>query len=134
MTEETKKILIVDDEEDSREYIQEALCSEALRFICAGDGEEGLRRIGEDSPDLIILDVHMPRINGFDVLNKIKKDEKTSPIPVIMLTGVHEKTGIKFSKDSIREFMDIEPEGYIEKPLDPEKLRQAVESLLGIGL
>jgi two-component system, OmpR family, alkaline phosphatase synthesis response regulator PhoP len=132
MAESVKDVLIVDDEEDSREFIKEALSSKSLSITCATDGEEGLRRITEDRPDLVILDVHMPKMDGFHVLHTIKKDEKTARIPVIMLTAVREKSGIGFSKDSIRKFMDVEPEAYIEKPIDPDKLKRTVESLLGI--
>lgn len=134
MTEAIKSILAVDDEDDNLEFIKESLSSGSLSVTCAKDGEEGLRRINEDHPDLVILDVHMPKINGFHLFYTIRRDEKTAHIPVIMLTGVREKTGIGFSRDSIREFMDVEPEAYIKKPVDPAKLKETVESLLGIVL
>ena len=85
---QNKRILVVDDEEALRRSIlrhlkkTEALCFEA------GNGEEALATLGETKPDLILLDIMMPKINGFDVLRELKSDAELQSIPVIILTAL----------------------------------------------
>ena len=128
-----KRILIVDDEPDAVE-ITEAMLSEieGITTMSANDGASGLAKAQESVPDLIILDVQMPGKSGFDVFPELKKGEKTKDIPVIMLTGVGEKTGLGFSARHMEEYLGTEPEAYIEKPVDAETLQKTVKKLLGL--
>ena len=131
--EEKKTILIVDDESDSVEFVK-AIISEIGDFsvISASDGKSGLEKAKSELPDLIILDVMMPEKDGFSVFYDLKRNPDTENIPVIMLTGVSKKTGIKFSGEAMGEYLGREPVAFIDKPVDPAKLQKAVRKVLGI--
>ena len=130
---DAKTVLIVDDEQDAVEFVQ-AVLSEigGIATISANDGVSGLQKAKESTPDLIILDVQMPGKSGFDVFLDLKKETSTKNIPIIMLTGVAEKVGIRFSGKDMGDFMGEEPQVYIEKPVDPEELKSTVSKLLGL--
>jgi len=81
-----EKILIIDDEQDLVKLVKEILEIEDFQVSCAHDGEEGLRKATSEIPDLILLDIKMPGINGFQVLERLKIDKATSHVPVVMLT------------------------------------------------
>ena len=128
-----KKVLIVDDEPDAI-AIAETMLSEVkgVTTLSETSGEGGLAKAKETKPDLVILDIQMPGKTGFEVFAELQKDESTKGIPVIMLTGVQEKTGIGFSAKEMKNFLGKEPNAYIEKPVDAEKLQKTVSSLLGL--
>jgi len=130
MAEETTKILIADDEPDVHEFLHVALEREGVTFVDAADGEEALIKAAEETPDLIILDVQMPKKDGFGVFAELQKQDTTQDTPVIMLTGVGERTGVGFSAEDMGQYLGKEPAAYIEKPVDPEKIRAVVDSLL----
>jgi CheY-like chemotaxis protein len=127
-----KKVLVVDDENDSVSFLETILKGQGLDVISANDGEAGLKKARSESPDLIFLDVQMPKIDGFDVFKILRDDEKTKEIPIIMLTGIEEKIGIGFSKEDMKEFYHEEPQEYLEKPIEPEKVISAVKKVLKI--
>lgn len=83
-----KVILLVDDDLTLREMYDERLKSEGFDIIQASNGEEALAKAHDSKPDIILLDVMMPKINGFDVLKQLKADEDTKDIPVIILTAL----------------------------------------------
>ena len=127
-----RKVLVVDDEPDAVEFVTEILIDlEGYSVISAEDGVKGLEKARAEEPDLIILDVQMPRKDGFAVFSDLKKDPATKDIPVIMLTGVTARTGLKLSAEDMGEYWGTEPEVYVEKPIDPGELQQAVEKILG---
>jgi len=130
---DAKTILIVDDEPDARVFTQ-AMLSELddVTTLTANDGDSGLAKAREVVQDLIILDVQMPGKSGFDVFSELKKDETTKAIPVIMLTGVEEKTGIGFNAKDMEDFLGGAPAAYLEKPIDPQALQQAASTALGL--
>ena len=128
---DAKSVLIVDDEQDAVDIVEAMLSDiEGVSTMSANDGDDGLSKAKEAKPDLVILDVQMPGMNGFDVFAELKKDDATKAIPVIMLTGVAEKTGIGFSGKDMKDFIGKEPDAYIEKPVEAEKLQQTVSQLL----
>ncbi|MBN1408843.1 MAG: response regulator [Calditrichaceae bacterium] len=126
----TKSILVVDDEPDAIEYV-DAILSEIADFkiIPSYDGIDGQNKAKTELPDLIILDVMMPEKDGFRVFYDLQKDPVTKDIPIIMLTGVADKVGIQFFKKDMKAFMGKEPVDYIEKPLDPERLKESVKKI-----
>ena len=127
---EKLKILIVDDEQDAIEYVKAIVNDIAdFEFIEAGDGYEGIDAAKEQIPDVIILDVMMPKMDGFKVFYELRKDATTMHIPVVMLTGVAEKAGIAFFKKDMNDFLGSEPFDYLEKPLDPEKFKQTIKKV-----
>ena len=125
------KILVIDDDPDVHTVVKKILEPESYKVTSAYDGFEGLRKVVEERPDLIILDVIMPGKHGFDVVHELKTDEKYhffSDIPVLMLT-VYPEDREKMHL-SIREVMMMEAEDYLQKPVDPKELLKRVEDLL----
>jgi DNA-binding response OmpR family regulator len=125
------KILVVDDDPDVHAVVKKILEPKSYEVESAYDGFEGLRKVVEDRPDLIILDVMMPGKHGFDVVHELKTDEKYhffANIPVLMLT-VYPEDREKMHL-SMREGMLMEAEDYLQKPVDPEELLKRVEALL----
>ncbi|MCD6101487.1 MAG: response regulator [Candidatus Cloacimonetes bacterium] len=128
-----KKILLVDDEQDSIEFC-EAMLSAIGKFNIqsANNGIAGLQQALSFQPDLIVLDIQMPGMNGFQVFKELKKEAITSNIPVIMLTGIATTTGLRYDAKDMGVTLGAEPEAYIDKPVDPETFQKTVSKLLGI--
>jgi CheY-like chemotaxis protein len=124
------KILIIDDELDSVTFIETILKKEGHTIISAGDGLEGFEKAKKEIPDLIVLDVQMPKMDGFEVFDKLKKESSTKNIPVVMLTGIREKIGIGFNADDMKQFIGEKPNGYVEKPVSPQELLKVIKEIL----
>jgi len=90
-----KKILIVEDDKFLRELISQKLVREGYDIAEAIDGEKGIKAVREEKPDLILLDLILPGIDGFEVLTKIKEDPKIAQIPVIILSNLGQKDDIE---------------------------------------
>ena len=131
MNAEGKKVLIADDEPDVHAFVKAVLREDGISFLSADNGQSAIDMAKAEAPDLIILDVQMPRKNGFLVFRELREDAATKSIPVIMLTAVTERTGIDFNAETMGQYFGSEPEKYIAKPIDPETLRTAVLSLIG---
>ena len=86
--EESKVILLVDDDLTLREMYDERLKAEGFDIIQASNGDEALRKAKENKPNIILLDIMMPKVNGFDVLKELKADPDLKEIPVIILTAL----------------------------------------------
>jgi two-component system alkaline phosphatase synthesis response regulator PhoP len=125
------KILVIDDDPDVHTVVKRILEPKSYEVVSAYDGFEGLRKVVDERPDLIILDVIMPGKHGFDVCHELKTDEKYhffSNIPVLMLT-VYPEDREKMHL-SMREGMMMEAEDYLQKPVDAKELVKRVEDLL----
>ena len=90
-----KKILIIEDDKFLRELISRKLSGDGFDTIGAMDGEEGIKKVKEEKPDLILLDLILPSIDGFEVLSQIKKDESVKSIPVIILSNLGQKEEVE---------------------------------------
>lgn len=86
------KVLIIEDDQNLRDIYKEEFETEGFEVSIASDGEEGFQKIGNLHPDIILLDILMPKMTGFDVLAKIKKDEELKAIPVLVLTNLYTDT------------------------------------------
>lgn len=86
-----KKILFIEDEEDLITVIKMRLEAGGFDFVCALDGEEGLKKVYEEKPDLILLDLIMPKMDGIEVCRRLKADPETSGIPIIIITAAGDK-------------------------------------------
>jgi DNA-binding response OmpR family regulator len=95
MSKERKKILVVDDEAPIREIYNKEFSAAGFDVVLAADGEEGLLKAGEEMPNLILLDIMLPKMSGIDVLKSLKKNSLTKEIPVLLLTNLGEETIIK---------------------------------------
>jgi len=125
---ENAKILIVDDDVDFVEITKTVLESKPYEVVVAYEGEAGLKKAREETPDLILLDVLMPVKDGFTAAEQLKKDEQLSSIPVIMLTAFSSKG--QESSIPVSRGYTLEAEDYIEKPVTPEELLTVVEKHL----
>ena len=130
MASSDKKVLIADDEADMRDFVRIALEDDGYAILEAPDGDAALAAVRAEMPDLVILDVQMPGKTGFAVFDELRRDEATKAIPIVMLTGVRQKTGIGFTAKEMGDFYESEPEAYVEKPVDPDILRDTVAKLL----
>ncbi len=123
--EKKNKILIVDDATDTVELLRKRFHSEGYDTAEAFNGEEGLRKVAEYNPDLVVLDVMMPIMDGYEVCQRLKADEKTKYIPILMLTAKgeveHKVRGLNIGADD-----------YMAKPFDYKELSARVRSLLSI--
>ncbi len=122
------KVLLIDDDPDFVEATRIVLESKPYEVIVSHDGDDGLRKAREQSPDLIILDVIMPVKDGFSTAEQLKKDAGLKNIPVIMLTSYAEKGS--GSSIAMSGGLAMETEDYIDKPVTPEELLKKVEKYL----
>lgn len=123
--EKKNKILIVDDAVDTVELLRKRFRSEGYDTAEAYNGEEGLQKVTEYHPDLIVLDIMMPKIDGYEVCQRLKVDEKTKYIPVLMLTA-------KGEVEHKVKGLDIGADDYLAKPFDYKELSARIRSLLSI--
>ncbi len=119
-----KKILIVDDEADIIEILQFVLETNGYQCLTALDGEEGLKLARETHPDLIILDVMMPKINGYKISRLLKYDNKYKDIPIIMITARSQEEDKIIGEET-------GADEYITKPFQVEYVLEKVKSYLG---
>lgn len=128
----SRKVLIVDDELDMRTFLSTLLATGGYNPIVAGDGLEGIQKAREIKPELIILDIMMPKESGIRMYQQLKTDNDLKHIPVIMLSAIAKKT-FYHSKGllSVHPGQSLpEPEAFIEKPLEPEELLKLAKTLL----
>jgi len=120
-----KKILIVDDEVYILHILDFSLGAEGYEVITAADGEEAIERAKKEKPDLVVLDIMMPKVDGFEACRRLKADPETSPIPVILLTA-------KGREVDRRMGMEVGADDYIVKPFSPNKLIEKIGSFLSV--
>jgi two-component system sensor histidine kinase/response regulator len=118
-----KKILVIEDTADIRALISEMLQSRGFEVLGAEDGTFGVQIAEAQSPDLILCDVQMPRMNGFEVLQRLRENESTSTIPFIFLTGAADKM-------QVRHGMELGADDYLTKPFTLQELLAAVAARL----
>jgi len=121
-----KRVLVIDDDPSVLRFLSLALEENGYEPLCAEDGMEGLDKVKSEKPDLIILDVMMPKRTGFVLFRQLRKDNEYKDIPVMMVTAV---------ADSLRE-QDEKPEGTLDSPYDElrESLRKAIQKMRDEGL
>jgi len=122
-TDDKKKVMIVDDEFTIRELVELSLNPDYI-VLKAESGIEALEMLSQSRPDLIILDIMMPKMDGYEVCRTIKGDDDLKSIPVIMLTAKH-------SMEDLKEGVRADCDEYITKPFEPELLKKRVDNYLG---
>jgi two-component system phosphate regulon response regulator PhoB len=124
MDSQTKeRILVVDDEEDILELVSYNLTKEGYKIISATSGEDALRMVRSDVPDLIILDLMLPGVDGLDVCKALKNNTETDHIPIIMLTAKGDESDIVLG-------LELGADDYITKPFSPKVLRARIKAVL----
>ena len=148
-----KRVLIVDDDDTNVKYLSALLNENGYTPMSACDGVDGIKKAEEIKPDLIVLDVMMPKKTGFGVFRSLKNSEDLKGIPVIMLTSIgqvledgrsghgddptfdevkdHFLDKMEKLVDKHRSEGEVKPEIFMDKPIDPEKFIKAVSSLIG---
>ena len=146
-----KKVLVIDDDVNTVKFLSVALEENGYIPISANNGRDGFEMIKKENPDLVLLDVMMPKKTGFVLIKQLRMDEKYKDLPVIMLTGVAEvlqeldaDSGDTLERpyDSLREAMrkniqqmredgTLRPDMFIDKPIDPEVVVEKVREIIG---
>jgi two-component system alkaline phosphatase synthesis response regulator PhoP len=118
------RILVVDDEVYIVHILDFSLGMEGYEVVTALDGEQALEKVAQQKPDLIVLDIMMPKLDGYETCKVLKSREETRDIPVILLSAkgrnVDQKTGFEVGADD-----------YITKPFSPRKLVERINAILG---
>jgi DNA-binding response OmpR family regulator len=117
------KVLIVDDEEYIQHILNFSFGAEGYDVVTASDGEEGLSKAKDEKPDVIVMDIMMPRMDGYEACKKIKSDPATRNIPVILLTAKGRDADRKLGSDA-------GADDYIVKPFSPGRLIERVEGII----
>jgi CheY-like chemotaxis protein len=146
-----KQVLIIDDDPNTVRFLSVLLSENGYDPVTASDGSEGLQKIKQAKPDLIVLDVMMPKKTGFTLFKQLKRDEQYKDVPILMLTGVsgvleemetHKDETFEHPFDSLREALKkgiremreaglVRPEMFVDKPVDPESFVERVSQLIG---
>ena len=124
------KVLVIDDEADIRAQVS-AILEDDYDVIEADGYDSGIQKARSAKPSAIVLDVCMPGKDGFEVFRTLSDDDTLKAVPVIMLTGVADATGVRFSADEMGQYFGREPSSYLEKPVSPPALLDAVKKALG---
>lgn len=119
-----KKIVLAEDEPQIARLIEFKLKKEGYQVTWKENGEEALKAIKADKPDLILLDVMMPVMDGYEVLRRLKEDENLKSIPVVMLTA-------RAQERDVVKGIDLGAEDYITKPFHPAELLARVKRIVG---
>ena len=123
-----KKVLLVDDDPDFVEAIKVIVENGGYAVRVAYDGAEGLEAVAEEKPDLIVLDVMMPVMNGHEACAKLKADPQTAKIPIILLTAVADR--VTTSTYTHRDMLESQAEDYMRKPVEPMELLNLIKHWL----
>ncbi|MHC4091888.1 MAG: response regulator [Planctomycetota bacterium] len=146
-----KQVLVIDDDQNTVKYLSVLLREHGYDPVSACDGNEGLQKVREAKPDLIVLDVKMPKRSGLVVFKELKRDEQYKDIPILMLTGVsaiidelesHKDETFEKPYDELRETLKkkiqemreeglVRPEMFVDKPVDADSFVTKVRELIG---
>lgn len=118
------KILVVDDEAEMRKFMEVVLSSAGHQIVVAVDGEDGLAKATGEMPDLVLMDVNMPKMTGYEATRKLKANPATKDLPVLAVTA-HNRPA------DLEEAHEAGCEGTVAKPLDPVRLLSRVKEVLG---
>ncbi len=121
-----RRILVIEDEQDIRELINYNLTREGYEVELAASGEEGLRRVRERRPDLVLLDLMLPGVDGLEVCRRLKSDRQNAPIQIMMLTAKGEDADVVAG-------LELGADDYVVKPFSPRVLLARVRAVLRRG-
>ncbi|MFC1646299.1 response regulator transcription factor, partial [Candidatus Omnitrophota bacterium] len=119
------KILVVDDDKDIVERLEAKLKREGYKTVVAYDGREALTRVSKDDPDIVLLDLMLPELNGFDVLQEIRQKHNERWRPVIIVSARDEM-------DSLKKSYSLEADHYITKPCNLEEIIRGIKTMISL--
>jgi DNA-binding response OmpR family regulator len=117
------RVLVVEDDPDIRDLVRYRLERAGFEVTVAADGETGLRLAQEEPPDLAILDIMLPKLDGYEITRRLRSDERTRALPVIMLTA-------RAQDDDLARGFAVGADDYLRKPFSPQELRSRVAAVL----
>ena len=120
----TPTILVADDEEDLRELVAYRLTRSGYEVIAAVDGQEAWQLARERVPDLMVLDVMMPRLDGYELTRRVRAEEALRSVPVILLTA-------RSQESDVSRGFEVGADDYLKKPFSPDELVARVRAVLG---
>jgi two-component system alkaline phosphatase synthesis response regulator PhoP len=146
-----KQILLVDDDQNAVKFLAAVLSDNGYDPVLAFDGSEGLAKVKEATPDLIVMDVMMPKKTGFVLFKQLKEDKRYRDIPILMLSGVsgvlqeleeHKQETFEKPYDNLREALKkkiqemrevgpVRPEMFLDKPVEPDAFVAKIRQLIG---
>ena len=146
-----KQVLVVDDDRNTVKYLSAVLNEHGYEPVPAYDGHEGLRKVEQAKPELIVLDVMMPKKSGLVLFKQLKRDERYKDIPILMLTGISGmieelesrkddtsekpydilREALKRTIQGLREEGLVKPEMFVDKPIEPDVFIAGVRELIG---
>lgn len=118
------RVLVADDEDDVRDLVVYRLSRSGYDVVEALDGEEAFRLATEQTPDLIVLDVMMPRVDGYELTRRLRAEPATSRVPVILLTA-------RTQENDVSQGFEAGADDYLKKPFNPDELLARVRAVLG---
>ncbi len=124
MTDTRKTVLLVEDNEDNLVVYRTILEHVGYRVVEARDGEEGVLRARQERPDLILMDISIPKIDGWEATQRLKSDSETDSIPIIALTA-------HALEEDRQKALQAGCDGYLAKPVEPRRVVQEVERFVG---
>ena len=119
------KLLIVDDDPEIVETLKTRLIKEHYEVLTAFDGEEALLRVKEDKPDVILLDLMLPKLNGFEVLKEIREKHRDKWMPIIIISAKNEL-------EAVKECYNLEADHYLTKPCDIDKVLRGIQTMISL--
>lgn len=128
-----KKVLVVDDDPDVRLINRTVIEENGYTALVAEDGEQGLQIIKKEAPDLVLLDILMPKQSGLRLYSQLKTSKSLKNIPVVILSGIAKRAFLR-SQKALVEFGGAEvpePEIYLEKPVESDELAKVLKEILG---
>ena len=120
----TPTILVADDEEDLRELVSYRLTRSGYEVVEAQDGQEALELATQRVPDLMVLDVMMPRLDGYELTSRVRAEDSLRSVPVILLTA-------RSQENDVSRGFDVGADDYLKKPFNPDELVARVRAVLG---
>lgn len=119
------KLLVVDDDKEIVETLQKRLIKEGYEVVVAFDGEEALIKVKDENPDVILLDLMLPKLNGLDVLKEIREKYRDKWRPVIIISA-------KTELESLRNCYKLEADHYLTKPCTMENILRGIETMISL--
>ena len=119
------KILVVDDDKDVVETLQNRLRREGYEVTIAYDGQEGLAKVASDDPDVILLDLMMPKLNGFEVLKSVREEHSDKWRPVIIISA-------QVDLENLKKAYHMEADHYLVKPCTMENILRGIETMISL--
>ena len=119
------KLLVVDDEKEVVQLYRDKLMKEGYQVAVAYDGEEALAKVASEKPDIVLLDLSLPKVDGFEVLKQIREKDKDKWIPVIMISA-------NADLEAVKKCYGLEADHYLTKPCEMDKVLRGIETMISL--